>query len=86
MGLAKLIDLVGGALLSEGDVDVKESPPTAGLVMGKTVGPGFLDIVVPPWITTREMYSVCVAVLLCATIVHIARVLSGKVHPAPIVN
>lgn len=80
------MDLVGGAALSEGSVDVEESPPTEGLVVGKTVGLGFLEAVAPPWIASLEIYSVCVAVLLCATIVHIARVLSENVHPAPIVN
>ena len=80
------LGLVGGALVNEGGVVVEESPPSEGLVVDETVGLGSLETVAPPWIASLEIYSVCVAVLLCTTIVHIARVLSENVHPAPIVN
>lgn len=80
------LGLAGGALVREGGVDVEECPPSEGLVVDETVELGSLETVAPPWIASLEIYSVCVAVLLCATIVQIARVLSENVHPAPIVN
>jgi hypothetical protein len=53
--LAELVELGGGALLNEGDVDVEESPPTEGLVVDEIVGLVSLETVAPPWIATREI-------------------------------
>ena len=88
--LAELVELVDDALLREGEGDV-ESPWSAGedlLVAGGTVRLGFLEseILAPPWIGNLEIYWVCVVVLLCATIVHIARVFSDNVQSAAMVN
>ena len=55
MELAKLVELGGGVLLSEGSVDVEESPPTEGLVVDEIVGLGSLETVAPPWIATLEI-------------------------------
>ena len=53
--LAELVELGGGALLSEGSVDVEESPPTEGLGVDETVVLGSLETVAPPWIATLEI-------------------------------
>lgn len=55
MELAELVELGGGALLSEGSVDVEESPPTEGLGVDETVVLGSLETVAPPWIATLEI-------------------------------